>query len=182
MKISEYFKDHKSFATIPYLLALDTGLIGNSLINCFLAYELGVEIVQNLTNLSSSELHLKRSSKVLPLSAMKSSFKVDDEVVIVNPNVVFLRILGSNDKTEGLKDYISHELAPFPAAIFDGVGFYKIEKSFLYNLFKPMKDFQFPNNTTAVIDGGLLLHLILWKPTDTFKQVFDKYCNMYCCF
>lgn len=175
--LSEYLVEHDPFSTLPYLIALDTGLIGNSLINCHLAYSLGIEIVENLTNLHFSELHLKRSSKVLPLSAMMSSFKIGNEVITVNPNTVFLRILSAKDKTESLKDYIAYELAPFPAAIFDGVGFYKTEKSVLYNLFDPLENFEFPDNTFAVIDGGHLLHSVIWKPTFTFKQIFQKYCN-----
>ena len=91
---------------------------------------------------------------------MISAFKVDNEIIPADPNLVFQRILLSKDKTESLKDYINYELAPFPAALFDGIGFRKMQKSKLYDLFKPVEDFNFPSNLITVIDGGFMLSLI----------------------
>lgn len=173
--LSDYFENNEPFPTTPILIALDTGLIGDSSINCHQAYENGIELFKKVVGHRFSNLKLKRLSKVLPLSAMMSAIEVEGELITINPNLVFQRILLSNDKAEGLKDYISHELAPFPAAIFDGVGFRKTEKSALYKLFKPVQNYVRLADSHKIIDGGYLLHKVFWRPTDTFQQIFEKY-------
>lgn len=173
--LSNYFENNDPFPTTPVLIALDTGLIGDSSINCYQAYENGIELLKQVVGRRFSNLQLKRLSKVLPLSAMMGAVDMEGELVSVNPNLLFQRILLSNDKTEGLKDYIAYELAPFPAAIFDGVGFRKTEKSALYKLFKPIQNYERLPDLYKVIDGGYLLHRAFWRSTDTFQQIFEKY-------
>lgn len=173
--LCDYFANNEPFPNLPSLISLDTGLIGDETVDCHLAYEKGLEVLNRITGSYFSNLQLKRRDKVIPLMAMSSSILVNDQKVAVNPNSVFQRIVMSSEKTVGLKGCIDYELAPFPASLFDGVGFRKTQKSKLYSLFNPLENINLSSNIFTVIDGGYMLHRVPWKNSDHFETICDKY-------
>ena len=82
---------------------MDTGLIGDKSINCHLAYENGIKLIEKVSNgRYFSEFHLKKADKVIPLSALLNSIKIGDELISVDPNSVFNSILSAKDRTKSL--------------------------------------------------------------------------------
>lgn len=51
----------------------------------------------------------------------------------------------------------------------------KTQKSALYELFEPLSSIPVLNNKVHVIDGGFLLHRVVWNKDSTFKQIIQQY-------
>lgn len=77
---------------------------------------------------------------------------------------------------DDIKRYLEFELAPFPLSLFTPEGMRKGTKSTLYTEFEPSQTIIQPGQTAlSVIDGGYLLHKVVWGRLSTFDQVCKKY-------
>jgi len=75
---------------------------------------------------------------------------------------------------EKMEDYLKYKLAPYPVSIFDDSGLRKTKKSSFYDNFKTIASL--PTEDIAyVIDGGFLLHRVLWHVNETILNVWEKY-------
>ncbi|GBM23114.1 hypothetical protein AVEN_150530-1 [Araneus ventricosus] len=75
---------------------------------------------------------------------------------------------------EELEDVLTYELCPFPLPLFEAV-MRKGTKSSLYKAFKPcIRDFN-AESSVYIIDGGYLLHRVIWKRGSTFSSICDNY-------
>ena len=90
---------------------------------------------KKINNTNFKELRLKRSDKCLPLLTMSSNIKVDNEIVPINPLLIFQRISIMKKSQDELQNYMKYELAPYPISIFDEAGMRKNKKSGLYKIF-----------------------------------------------
>lgn len=59
-KVTSWLKDHFPFNENSDLMSLSTGVIGDPTINCYKAYEIGMENFQSILNLNFLELSFKR--------------------------------------------------------------------------------------------------------------------------
>ncbi|GBL96959.1 hypothetical protein AVEN_182535-1 [Araneus ventricosus] len=100
--------------------------------------------------------------------------KVHDESVSLNPTTLFQIIYITKQSDEELEDVLTYELCPFPLPLFDEAVMRKGTKSALYKAFKPCtRDFN-AESGVYIIDGGYLLHRVIWK-RETFSSVCDNY-------
>ncbi|GBO26604.1 hypothetical protein AVEN_215673-1 [Araneus ventricosus] len=65
-------------------------------------------------------------------------------------------------------------LAPFPFSLFDEGGLRKTRKSIFYYLFSTETDVHF-TSACYVVDGGFLLHRVLWQAKESFSFILKKY-------
>ncbi|KAK4884127.1 hypothetical protein RN001_000398 [Aquatica leii] len=65
--------------------------------------------------------------------------------------------------------------APFPLSLFDENGMRKNQKSAIYKCFQPANVDLDTSNITYIIDGGYLLHRVVWNKGETFDTIFDTY-------
>ncbi|GBM97670.1 hypothetical protein AVEN_11681-1 [Araneus ventricosus] len=77
---------------------------------------------------------------------------------------------------EELEDVLTYELCPFPLPLFDERRWNaKRYETSLYKAFKPCtQDFN-AEGDVYIIDGGYLLHRVIWKRSSTFSSICDKY-------
>lgn len=62
-----------------------------------------------------------------------------------------------------MKKYLDYELAPFPLSLFMENGLRKNVKSQLYDEFRVIDAPPIFDNTIHVVDGGFLLHKVVWQ-------------------
>lgn len=122
-----------------------------------------------------TEIKLSRNDLAIPISSVSSSIKVHDEKVVVDPTLLFQRICISKRSDEDLMKYFEYELAPFPLALFNGSGMRKTNKSVLYSLFEPTKKDILLSQMNIVVDGGFLLHRVIWQKDATFETICNSY-------
>lgn len=75
-----------------------------------------------------------------------------------------------------MKDYLEFELAPFSLSLFSEEGMRKGTKSSLYAILTPLQEgVELGANAINVVDGGYLLHKVVWHRNDCFGSICEKY-------
>ena len=67
--------------------------------------------------------------------------------------------------------YLAFELVPFPLSIFTENDFRKNVKSQLFDHFTCTEALSTTDNFMHIIDGGFLLHNIIWQKNDTIEVI-----------
>lgn len=99
-KIFHWFKEHYQFPKTVFIMSISTGVIGGDHMNCYDCFEIGRKGVEEMTGKIMSTIKRSRSNRVLPLSAVSTSIKSKDNVLVpIDPNFVFQRmnIVGESD-------------------------------------------------------------------------------------
>ena len=136
----------------PFFAPLLTGL-----------YEVGVKSMANIIDSNFAAVKFQRKKRIKPLGAALSGMKITDVVCTVEPEMLFRRISFTKKSHELFKHNFDYELAPYPVFIFDESGMRKTKKSMMYELFSPLSDTRIDEETLYVIDGGFLLHRVVWQ-------------------
>ncbi|KYN10882.1 hypothetical protein ALC57_16982 [Trachymyrmex cornetzi] len=108
---------------------------------------------------------------------MTSKLKTNNKDIAVDPTLVFQRISLVKKDEEELKGFFQYELAPYPLSIFNENGMRKNTKSDFYDLFISLTENPVFKNTFYVIDGGFLLHKVVWPKNSTYFEIFTCYVN-----
>lgn len=116
-------------------------------------------------------------NRVLSLKIVQSSVKVNGETVAIDPLLLFQRISLNIKSVDDVKSFLEYELAPFPMSLFTENGMKKNVKSELYKEFTSIKELPPSDLIMHVVDGGFLLHKVVWKKGDTIQEILKKYIN-----
>ncbi|KAL4710241.1 hypothetical protein ACJJTC_005414, partial [Scirpophaga incertulas] len=117
-----------------------------------------------------------RKDKINPLLAKSNKIKIHDEVIPVDPLLLFQRICVLKKTDEELKNYMNYELAPYPLALFENGELRKTKKSTFYELFPELSiNLKSLENVHYIIDGGMLLHRCKWQLNESFKMICEHY-------
>ena len=147
---------------------------GNSHVHCHNAFEIVTQLVQSIIGKNFGELKYSKESKVINLQSM-NSVKIRNEEIVINPVLIFQRIAVPMEGMTGLKQYFAYELAPYPLSIIDNSIMRKTQKSKLYDNFKPLTNIPNVSECRYVVDGGFLLHKVVWPPGEMFDTVLNCY-------
>ena len=107
-KLTDLFAEHNPFEVVSQVVCLTSGLFDdNGSFNCDQAEEVGE---------TYSSVVLKRKNKIVNLQSLYSTVKVQDEIVDVGPNRLFLHLMTVVERREDHKipSYFEYELAPYP--------------------------------------------------------------------
>ncbi|GBM31926.1 hypothetical protein AVEN_74230-1 [Araneus ventricosus] len=74
-----------------------------------------------------------------------------------------------------LQTFFKYELLPYPLSLFDANGMRKTQKSAIYDCFQCVNVEIDNTNTSYIIDGGYLLHRVVWDREEIFDVIFEKY-------
>lgn len=74
-----------------------------------------------------------------------------------------------------MKSYLCYELANYPMSLFDENGMRKETKSVFYDNFDTVKAPNTNENLSYVVDGGYILHRVIWKQNSTVKEIIKIY-------
>ncbi|CAG4972676.1 unnamed protein product [Parnassius apollo] len=174
-KLLEWLLSHDPFPVIPKIMSISIGVVGNDKINFHNARAVGLASISKMTGQTFNNIKLKRADRVLPLFSASSVIKVHDEKVPIDPVLLFQRMSITQTFEDTLETFFAYELAPYPLTLFDAVGMRKTMKSALYNCFDCL-NFDIENtNSIYIIDGGYLLHRVVWDRDETFQTIFEKY-------
>lgn len=158
-------------------MSLATGLIGDTTINCYKAIEIGNVAMKKMIGNNFFEVKLSRKDKVLPLATLNSAVKIHGEVVPLDPLLIFQRIAISKKNNEELEDHLKYELAPYPLSLFNEAGMRKTKKSSMYDIFQPSNEDIILENCVNIVDGGFILHRVIWEQNSTYSTICASYIN-----
>ncbi|PZC75227.1 hypothetical protein B5X24_HaOG206534 [Helicoverpa armigera] len=171
----DWFLSHEPFPKLNKIVSIASGVVGDDKINCHKAREVGIASMSKMTGKTFNNIKLKRSQKVLPLLAVSSTVKIHEEEVPIDPVLLFQRMSITKDFEDEIENFFEYELAPYPLSLFDAAGMRKTTKSAIYDCFQPVNTEVNFTNATYIIDGGYLLHHVVWDRDETFSVIFDKY-------
>ena len=172
----DWFHQHPPFLDNSELISLSKGIVGDEKVNCHRSREIGNHIMSVIVGKDFKSVKLKRNDRVLPLSSMNHGILIDNLQIPINPTKLFQRIGIAKQCDEELEEFLSYELCPYPLALFDDNGMRKGTKSSLYKIFKPLVDTKLLNNEVLyVVDGGFLLHRMVWSSGHTFALICKSY-------
>ncbi|GBO31702.1 hypothetical protein AVEN_78672-1 [Araneus ventricosus] len=94
----------------------------------------------------------------------------------MDPLILFHRICVAKQSDEDLKMFFTFELSPFPLSLFSEEGMRKGTKSSLFSAFTPTKiDAVQGKNNFVVVNGGNLLHKVVWHRNMDFGDIAKSY-------
>lgn len=173
-KIVEFFKTHDPFPVSENIMSISSGVIGDASINCFRAFEIGTDLQNKIINNNFGSVKFERKKKVVPLKVVNSSIIVDNEVVPINPLLIFQRLSLKIQSKNDMKNYLNYELALFPLSLFEDGCMRKTQKSTFYENFDSINELP-SDNIVYIIDGGFLLHKVVWYQNGSIKEISEQY-------
>ncbi|KAJ8875534.1 hypothetical protein PR048_023429 [Dryococelus australis] len=143
-----------------------SGVAGDGNINCDSSVSVGTEGIKSMVGSSFGNVKLSRKNRANPLASMSRSVIFFDETVPVSPQQFFVRIASVIHHQGGdLMVYLKYELVPIPPFLFDEVSILR---------FPPLPR-QVNKADTIIIDGGYLLHVVVWDYPSTYGEVVNTY-------
>ncbi|KAJ8685740.1 hypothetical protein QAD02_021533 [Eretmocerus hayati] len=131
--------------------------------------------VMGTFNKKYKDIHLKRRSKIISIAAAQSSIPVENDTVVIDPTLLFQRLSMIIENKDDMKEHLKLELAPYPKALFDQHGMSKTQKhKFIENFTPTIGAPQFPG-MKYIIDGGFLLHKVVWHQGDIIDAILQRF-------
>ncbi|KAJ8672055.1 hypothetical protein QAD02_003314 [Eretmocerus hayati] len=178
-KFKFWLDQHKPFEPRTSLISLSTGIVGDPSINCHKAFEVGRKSMKTMVGKNAANVKLSTLYKVKPLSAaLNGQFISNNQSKSINVRILFQRLaIVFNGNEEKTKEAFAYELAPYPLCLFDEHGLMrKNTKSDLYKLWKTsLCSAEFLSTFRNVIDGGWLLHQVVWPHSKTYAEIMEIY-------
>ncbi|GFW58552.1 uncharacterized protein TNCV_718521 [Trichonephila clavipes] len=131
----DFFIQHSPFPDTDAIIPIATGITGYKDINCYDAFEQGLTAMKQTEGQNLRELKLSRKEKINPLLVKNSKIKILDDVITVEPFLLFQRICVLKKTDEELQNYMNYELARYPLCLFEDGELWKTKKSTFYELF-----------------------------------------------
>ena len=177
-KLKHYYDIHPPFPLTNKLLSISSGIVGAPEINCHLVGKIGIESTKQITGNSFGKVSFKRKDKVKTLASMSTSIKVRDKRVDTEPLTIFQRLCIIKQSDKELKEHFKYELAPLPTALFREESMRKGMKSTFYSSFTPLpQNILVGANTFVVVDGGYLLHKVIWQRNNSVRDIVAGYAS-----
>ena len=98
--------------------ALDSGLIADESVICDEAECVGRSIQDSLDGVSLKEATDKRSAPATTLSSLKPSVKTGNEKVVIDPMILFSRLVVLLQRHDDVTRFFAYELAVVPMSLF----------------------------------------------------------------
>lgn len=180
-KFEQWLREHSPFIDTNNLVSLATGYVTGDETNCYEAKRVGEEILQKSVSEASlfGALKLKRANTVKTMASSAGRVKVAKDTIQIDSTQLFQRIICTVHSPEDLRSCFKYELASVPLSLCDNAGLMrKTKKSSLYDVFNKVSEVEI--NTAGyhfVLDGGCLLHRMVWPKEGTFGDVYTAYAN-----
>ncbi|KAJ8897057.1 hypothetical protein PR048_002403 [Dryococelus australis] len=121
---------------------------------------IGETALQAIVGKTFAEAKFSRKARINSLSVMHNTVIINDKVVPVSKNQLFMPIVCIMKSDKEKAEYFKYELSPHLPALFDGPNMRKTDKCAFATLFKHVspEDNMAVGSPTFVIDGGYILH------------------------
>ncbi|KAK3105425.1 hypothetical protein FSP39_024991 [Pinctada imbricata] len=158
---------------------IDNGVTAEENVNVADCLEIGNTIIESMKGSDAMSYVFRRKNKDVTLAA-SNSFRVDDESISVDPQLMFQRLSSiARDTSSDLSDVFKYELSGVPSALFDNSGLLReAQKSQLADAIWSFGDCgvdSIDSCSSFVIDGGSLLHRLTWPQNVTYGSIITMY-------
>lgn len=140
--LQKFLSQHNPFEDVDNLRNIVTELIGTEEVNCYDALNVGILAMQGIDGQYFNDIIVSKKDKVISLHGVNSKLKIGDNIVPVDPLLLFQRICVMKKNDEELQSYLKFELAPYRLSLFDDVGMRKQRKLPYIRYFNPLISIQ----------------------------------------
>lgn len=113
-KLKDWFEKFPPFPETRDIISIATGVVGDTTINCLNAVAVGKQAMAKMVNSIFSNIKLARKDRALPLSTVSSLIKINDEMVPVDPFLLFRRIFISKKNRRRFKAIYKIRISSVP--------------------------------------------------------------------
>ncbi|KAJ8678207.1 hypothetical protein QAD02_013994 [Eretmocerus hayati] len=176
-KIIDYLTGHNPFEVdeTESVISISTGLRGDEKVNCHQVIEVGTKLLTGTFGKKFGDIKLQRKTRVISLASAQSSITVDNDSIRIDPTLLFQRLSLLVENRDDMKEYLKLELAPYPKSLFDQDGMVKTPKSKFMDHFTPLSGKPNIAGLKYVVDGGFLLHRVVWSCNELVDDILKKY-------
>ncbi|KAK3732868.1 hypothetical protein QZH41_002222 [Actinostola sp. cb2023] len=163
------------FTSDPNLKNTMNGVNADSSVNVD-AKVIGEKVLLSMTGKLSADYSFKKSAQAVTL-ASKSTVGVDNEVVQVDPQLLFQRLIIASNNSDDMEGLFCYELCSYPTALFDSPLVLRqpqtpVLADALWAKLTGDATSGPPGDVRYVLDGGALIHRIPWpRGSATYKEV-----------
>ncbi len=179
--ILSYLEENTPFALDKSLRNISTGVHAHSTVNVDKAEVVGRAILDNMEGENVDEYVFKRANQAVTMNC-KCSVKVDGDIIQIDPQLLFQRLILVAKSRDDLEDIFKFELCSYPPALFSGLQFLReANKPILANAIWSLLPDQEISGLAGheavqyVLDGGALLQRITWAKGATFNEICSVY-------
>ena len=173
-----YLSQKSPFTAETSLRNIATGVTAPPYVNVHESKSIGKHILASMEGKPVASYIFRKKDQAVTMDT-KSTIKIQDEYVHVDPQLLFQRLLTVGTKNGELQNVFDHELCHYPPALFDSVNAIRpTTKSSLADALWCSEAEKLPGPSETVhyvLDGGALLHRIPWTRGATYDQVFEQY-------
>ncbi|KAK7469717.1 hypothetical protein BaRGS_00036299 [Batillaria attramentaria] len=95
-----------------------SGRVADPSVNVDNAKVVGMKILRTIAEKKLADISLKKSDQAVSL-AVETAVTVREESVVIDPNLLFQRLVKVAETSESLADYFRYELTNIPTSLFD---------------------------------------------------------------
>lgn len=158
------------------LMSISTGL-GNNLADCDMAVQKVLTSLDKMIGLCFVDVKYAKRNRIINL-ANTATVKINKKEVLIDSSKLFHRIMALAKSENELKQCFEFELASHPPSLFKGQLMRKGSKAEMLKYFDKMCSplpKQIIENCECVIDGGHLLHRVVWQKPATYADITSQY-------
>ncbi len=178
LAILSYLMERSPFSSDLVLRSIATGMTSESSVNVDMSKAVGQKILDGMVGKNVNDYSFKKSEQAVTLSS-KTSIKIQDQQVQVDPKLLFQRLLTLGDRADDLPHLFTFELCSYPPALFESSRLpLPANKSVLADALWKLAGNECPqptDNVKFVLDGGALLHRIPWPRGATYEHICQLY-------
>ncbi|KAJ8877078.1 hypothetical protein PR048_021530 [Dryococelus australis] len=150
-KLTQWLENHPPFPSTQEIMSLETGVVGDSNIDCYNAISVGKRAIAEVVGKHISDVKLSWRNKALPLACVNNPTTINNDALL---------------------------LAQFLLALFNEVGMHKTKKSVLNDLFTTSeKDMNFENALwlmSHMVKKVPLFPRFAWDKSDTSSNILAQ--------
>lgn len=172
-----FLRSRNPFTGEDDLHSITTGVTAPASVNVDIAADVGKSILDSMEGKMVYEFVFRRKTQVITMD-VKSKLVIGDEIVQIDPNLLFQRLLTAGTRCDDLPKIMSYELSTYPTALFDSKTMIKVANK--STLLDAMWDANLQNPGPSeerqyILDGGALLHRIPWTRGNTWDEILQIY-------
>ena len=113
--------------------------------------------------------------KIVTLATLHSALKIDNEVVEIDPSILFSRPVLLAEREEDATACVEYEVTNYPLSLFKGGMMRSGNNASLRNyLTKGIPNENLPTEIVQVTDGGALLYQVNWCLYTKFSDIYKS--------
>ena len=178
-ELMDFLETRNPFNDNHSLRSIATGINADSKANVDTARNVGDDILKSMTGKGVLEHTFKKKNQAMTLST--SVIKINNDKINIDSQLLFQRLITMGTRSDQLQKIFTFELCSYPPALCECKNVMRPANTpaladAIWSLM-PDEIIEPIGQSQYVLDGGSLLHRILWQRGTTYSDICEQYTN-----